>query len=302
MESSPVKSRLLLVSAAALFSTGGAAIKATALTPWQVGSFRSGVAVLVLLMALPEARRGWRWPMVPVAAAYAITMLLFVIANRLTTAADTIFLQSTAPLYLLLLGPLLLRERIRGADILYMMAVLGGIGLFFVGNESVLATAPNPRLGNALALASGLTYALMLAGLRWMANRGLGASGLAASALGNLLACVVALPLALPVHSFHAADLGVLLYLGVLQIGLGYVCLTRGIRRVPGVEATTLLMIEPALSPLWAWLIEGERPGGWGMAGGAVILSATLANTWRHAKGRYLSSDSEPGENPPALP
>jgi drug/metabolite transporter, DME family len=284
MESSPIRNRLLLVGAAALFSTGGAAIKAVSLTPWQVASFRSGVAAVVLLAVLPEARRGWRWPIAPVAAAYAATMLLFVLANRLTTAADTIFLQSTAPLYLLLLGPLVLRERIRAGDVVYMMAVLAGIGLFFLGSEQAVTSAPDPRLGNLLALASGLTYALMLAGLRWLAGRGYGASGLAAAALGNVMASILVLPLALPVRGFHPADLGVLLYLGVIQIGLAYVFLTRGIRHVPGVEATTLLMIEPALSPLWAWMIQGERPGGWALAGGAVILSATLANTWRHAR------------------
>jgi drug/metabolite transporter, DME family len=238
----------------------------------------------VLLAALPEARRGWRWSIVPVAAAYAATMLLFVLANRLTTAADTIFLQSTAPLYLLLLGPLLLHEPIRPADVLYMLAVLGGIGLFFLGSEQAMVSAPDPRLGNLLALASGLTYALMLAGLRWLARRGHGASSLAAATLGNVMACVAGLPLALPLHSLRAADIGVLLYLGVVQIGLAYVLLTRGIRHVPGVEASTLLMVEPAMSPFWAWLIQGERPGGWALAGGTMILGATLANTWRHAR------------------
>jgi drug/metabolite transporter (DMT)-like permease len=284
MESSPLRNRLYLVGAAALFSTGGAAIKSVSLTAWQVASFRSAVASVVLLLALPEARRGWRWSIAPVAAAYATTMLLFVLANRLTTAADTIFLQSTAPLYLLLLGPLLLREPIRAGDVVYMLAVLGGIGLFFLGAEQAVTSAPDPRLGNILALASGLTYALMLAGLRWLARRGHGESALAASALGNVMAAFAVLPLALPVHSFRAADLAVLLYLGIIQIGLAYVVLTRGIRHVPGVEATTLLMIEPALSPLWAWLAQGERPGGWALAGGAVILGATLANTWRHAR------------------
>src|SRR5262245_57107796 len=105
METAPVRHRLFLIGAAALFSTGGAAIKALTLTPWQVASFRSTVASVALLALLPEARRGWRWSIVPVAVAYAATLLLFVLANRMTTAADTIFLQSTAPLYLLLLGP-----------------------------------------------------------------------------------------------------------------------------------------------------------------------------------------------------
>jgi drug/metabolite transporter (DMT)-like permease len=286
MESSPVRNRLLLVCAAALFSTGGAALKAISLTPWQVASFRSAIASAVLLAALPEARRAWKWPIVPVSAAYAATLVLFVLSNRLTTAADAIFLQSTAPLYLLLLGPLLLREPIRAGDALYMLAVLGGIVLFFLGTEKPVATAPDPRHGNMLALGSGITYALMLAGFRWLTLRGHGSSTLAATALGNAIAAVAVLPMALPVARVTVSDVAVLLYLGVVQVGLAYVLLTRGIRHVPAVEATTLLMIEPAMSPFWAWLVHGERPAMWALAGGAVILGATLINTWHHASTR----------------
>src|SRR3954451_22727717 len=130
MDSSPVRNRLLLLTAAVLFSTGGAAFKAVTLTAWQVSGFWSGIAAVVLLAAIPETRRRWSWRMVPVAAAYGATLLTFVLANRLTTAANAIFLQSTAPLYLLLLSPLLLHEPIRRADVLYMVVVLGGISLF----------------------------------------------------------------------------------------------------------------------------------------------------------------------------
>jgi drug/metabolite transporter, DME family len=285
MESSPVRNRLLLVTAALLFSTGGAAIKAISLNAWQVASFRSGIAALVLVAALPEARRGWRWSIVPVAAAYAATLIFFVLANRLTTSANAIFLQSTAPLYLLLLGPLVLREPVRGSDLLFMAAVLGGIGLFFVGAEAPLATAPDPRRGNMFGLASGLTYALMLAGLRRLARSGRGDAALAASTLGNVLACLVVLPMALPVHGGGAKDVAALVYLGAVQIGLAYVCLTRAIRYVPGVEATTLLMVEPVMNPVWAWLVHGERPGPWALAGGATIVAGTLVNTWRQGRG-----------------
>jgi len=285
-DKAPVRHRLMLVSAALLFSTGGAAFKlASGLTAWQVASFRSGIAAAVLLAVLPETRRRWRWSIAPVAVAYAATLILFVLANRLTTAADAIFLQSTAPLYLLLLGPLVLDERIRGGDVAFMAAVMGGIGLFFVGAEAKSATAPDPRLGNWLALASGLTYALMLVGMRWLARRGHGESTLAASALGNVIAFAAVLPMALPVHSVGAVDVAVLVYLGVFQIGLAYWCLTRGIRFVPGVEATTLLMAEPVMNPVWAWFVLGERPGAWAIAGGGVIVAATLLNTWRQARG-----------------
>jgi drug/metabolite transporter (DMT)-like permease len=284
MESSPLRHRLMLAAAALLFSTGGAAFKAITLNGWQVACFRSAIAAVVLAVALPEARREWSWRTAPVALAYAATLVSFVVANKLTTSANAIFLQSTAPLYLLLLGPLLLHEPIRRADVLYLVGVFAGITLFFIGSESPVATAPDPRQGNLIALGSGVVYALMLAGLRWLA-RGHHSAGLAASVLGNFFAFACTLPMALPVGGVTRSDIALLLYLGVVQIGLAYVLLTRGIRHIPAVEATTLLMIEPAMNPVWSWMAHGERPGALSLSGGALILAASVVNTWKRARG-----------------
>ena len=137
-------------------------------------------------------------------------------------------------------------------------------------------------------MASGFFYALMLAGLRWLARQGERhgeqSSALATVTLGNVLAFLAALPMALPVQNASAANAAVISYLAIVQIGLGYLCLTAAIRHVPAFEATTLLMIEPALSPVWTWLAHGERPGPWALAGGAVILSASLVHTWRQSR------------------
>jgi drug/metabolite transporter (DMT)-like permease len=293
VESSPLRHRLLLLTAAFLFSTGGAAFKATTLNAWQVAGFRSGIAAVVLIAALPEARRGWSLRIVPVAFAYAATLVTFVMANKLTTSANAIFLQSTAPLYLLFFSPLLLHERIRRADVLFLLGILAGVTLVFLGTQSAVATAPDPRRGNAVALLSGLSYALMLTGLRWLGRQG-GSPGLAAAALGNLLACVCALPLALPVRNAVAADIVLLLYLGVIQIGLAYVCLTHGLRHVPAVEATTVLMIEPALNPVWTWFVHGENPGALPIAGGVLILAASLTSVWRRARPAAAAAASAP--------
>jgi DME family drug/metabolite transporter len=282
--------RLMLAAAAILFSTGGAAIKAIHFSAWQVASFRSGIAALVLLAALPEARRGWSWRIAPVSAAYAATLILFVVANRLTTAANAIFLQSTAPLFILLLAPVILHEKIRRADVVYMLFVLAGVTLFFIGTESAVATAPDPQRGNAVALASGVTYALMLIGLRWLAKHGAASAGLAATTLGNIFAFLCALPMALPVAHAAASDLAVLLYVGVIQVGLAYVLLTHGIRHVPALEATALLMLEPAMNPFWSWLVHGERPGPLPLIGGVVILAASAVNTWL----RRVPDDAKP--------
>ena len=146
--------RSKIVAAAVLFSTGGAAIKFCAFGAWQLAAFRATLAMTTILIVLPEARRGWSWRIVPGAAAFAATLITFVLANRLTTAANAIFLQSAAPLYLLLLSPLLLREPIRHNDVLYMVAVIAGMAACFAGAGEAVATAPDLRRGNILAVAS----------------------------------------------------------------------------------------------------------------------------------------------------
>jgi drug/metabolite transporter (DMT)-like permease len=279
--------RLELAAAALLFSTGGAAIKAARFTGWQVASLRSGVAAIALLALIPAARRGWSWRAALVGVAYAATLTLYVLANRLTTSADTIFLQSTAPLYLLLLGPWLLRESVRPRDLGVMAAVALGLLCFFVGSEAPIATAPDPVRGNLLAALSGVTWALTVTGLRWMgvaAHRGAG-SPIAAVVIGNVLACVGGLPWALPLGAHAARDWTIIIYLGVFQIGLAYVFVTSGLRELGALEASLILLIEPALNPVWAWAFHGEVPAPWAVAGGLIILGATTVKTWLDVRG-----------------
>jgi drug/metabolite transporter (DMT)-like permease len=269
----------LVLAAALLFSTGGAAIKGTAFTAWQVSALRCSVAAVAVLLLLPEARRGWRWRSVPVAMSYAATLLLFVAATKLTTAANAILLQGSAPLFVLILGPLLLKEHIRRSQ-LALMAVVGcGMAMFFLGRDAITAIAPNPQLGNTIASCSAITWALTIIGLRWL-GRDAGDQGMSTVALGNIIAAVIAWPVALPMATLTIRDIVIVLWLGLFQVALAYVCLTRGIRSVPAFEATTLLLLEPALNPVWVWLLHGERPSALPLAGGAIILAATLVNAW----------------------
>jgi drug/metabolite transporter (DMT)-like permease len=241
------------------------------------------VAALAVFLLLPAARRGWSWRVLPVGAAYAGTMLLFVLSNKLTTAANSIFLQSTAPLYLLLLAPWLLQEHIRRRDLALIVAVAGGMALFFLGSERVVATAPNPAAGNVIAAVSGIFWALTIAGIRWIARRTPAReSTLAHIVTGNLIACAVALPMAFPATEVSVHDWLVIVYLGVVQIGVAYACMTAGLRRVRAFEASTIMLIEPVLNPLWAWFVHNERPSALALAGGTVILLATLLTTWWH--------------------
>lgn len=285
-----VRNRLLLLAAAVLFSTGGAVIKAATITPWQVASFRSGIAALALVVLVPAARRDWSWKLAPVGLAYAATLVLFVLSTRLTTSANAIFLQSSAPLYMLLLAPLLLHEPIRRGDLLFMGAIGLGVVLVLLNGQhaGATATAPNPALGDRLGAVSGLAWALTVAGLRWIGRRGPENASTPAVAAGNLIACLISLPMALPLVRITTSDIVVLLYLGVIQIGLSYFLVTRAIRYVPAFEATALLLLEPALNPVWTWLVHGERPGLQTVAGGLIILLATVIHTWLESRTKKI--------------
>jgi drug/metabolite transporter, DME family len=214
--------------------------------------------------------------------------VLFVLANRLTTAANTIFLQSTAPLYLLFLAPWLLKEPVRRQDLGFMLAVGVGLILCFTGTERPAATAPDPFRGNLLGLGSGLCWALAICGLRWLGADPRRGSPASAVVSGNIAAFAIGLPFALPVGAHALTDWSVILYLGVFQIALAYVFVTAAIHVLPALEASVILLIEPVLNPVWAWVVQGETPGAGPLLGGAVILGATMLKSW--AEGRRIAA------------
>ena len=282
------RARLQLVAAAVLFSTGGAVIKATTMTGWQAASLRSGIAALALAVLLPQARHGIRPRTFLVSIAYAATLVLFVTANKLTTSANTIFLQATGPLYILLLAPWLLRERIRPSDLTFMAVVGAGLLLFFTGTETPVRTAPAPLEGNILAAISGFTWALTLMGLRWMGANESSGSPAGAVLLGNAFACLATLPMALPLGGLPGTDWLAIGYLGVFQIALAYALVTRAVGHLPALEISIILLVEPALNPIWSWLVHGERPGPWALVGGFLIIGATALRSFmaqRSARG-----------------
>jgi len=279
--------RLQLVLAATCFSTAGAAIKWCGFGAWQIAAVRAFVAMVAILALIPEARHRWTWRVGLVGVAYAAAGLLFVFANKLTTAANTVFLQATNPLFVVALAPLLLRERVRAADLALMGVLAAGLALLFVGGQRPFATAPDPVLGNVLAAGSAVAWAFTVTGYRWLARLGgPGGSGTdhgpiaGAAACGNLVVFLVCLPGALPLAAGRATDWLIVIYLGVFQLGLAYVFLSRAITRVPALEASLFLLVEPVLSPVWAWLAHGETPGPLAVIGGAVVLTATALKAW----------------------
>lgn len=276
-----MNSRLGVVTAALLFSTGGAAIKSCALGAWTVACWRSGIAAITLLILLPAIRKLPKRSTLLVAISYAATLLLFVLANKNTTAANAIFLQSTAPIYILLLSPKLLGETNTRRDWIQLLVTAAGLCFFLIGLPPAQVTAPNPALGNALGIAAGVTWSLTLMGLRWTAREDEDGYGAARAALwGNLFAFLAALPLGGIPLAAAPSTLAILLYLGVVQIGFAYAALTAAFRKVPAAEASLLLMLEPALNPIWAWLIHAERTGVFALFGGALILGAGIWRAW----------------------
>jgi drug/metabolite transporter (DMT)-like permease len=274
--------RLQLLAAALLFSTGGAAVKATILSNWQVAGLRSAIAAAVLWLASPGIGR-LTWRVWLVGLAYGITLVTFVTANKLTTAANAVFLQAAAPLYLMAAGPWL-GERVRRRDLPFMLVTAAGLVLLFAGGGATSVTAPNRPLGNLIGAMSGVTWAVTIAGLRWVEGRrteGVTAAG--ATVCGNVLAALACLPLALPMDEARLADWLTVGYLGVFQVGLAYVLVTRAIGHVTAVEASLLLLLEPASSPFWAWLVHDEHPGLLALAGGAIIVGATTVRSLRRA-------------------
>jgi drug/metabolite transporter (DMT)-like permease len=264
-----------VLGAALLWSTGGLFIKATPeLSAYELSFGRSLLAALTV--AYFTRREGFRvnWVTVVAAVLYAALLLLFVMATKLTTAANAIFLQYTAPVYVLIFEPLIFKEKYRRADFLVVAACAAGIALFFVGR-----LRPEEMLGNQLALVSGLCFAAFMLLIRLpRAGRVNRASSII---YGNLLLAAVCAPSFFNgLHKVKATDVGVILFLGVIQIGLAYTLLTRGVERgVRSLDAGLVGYVEPLSNPLWVYLFLGERPSRWAIIGGSIIIIAVLAHT-----------------------
>lgn len=261
-------SRLLILAAAVLWSTAGAAIKSCGLDAWQIAGGRSLVAAVFLLAFVRDTRARPTVPVLAVSVAYALTVVQFVLATKLTTAANAIFIQDTAPLYVLLLSPLLLREVPTRGELLAVPVYAIGLGLFFLDDLSEGQVA-----GNVVALGSGVAFAFSIIGLRRLRHE-----APRALVYGNVLAAAATLPLWLTGPSGRPADLALVAYLGVFQLALAYLAFSRGLLGTPAIEASLLMLLEPVLNPIWTFLLASERPGPWSIAGGAVVLAATA---WR---------------------
>jgi len=278
--SSPQVSPLLFVIAAAvLWSTGGLFIKWTSLSGLELSFGRSLLAAITVAIFTRHEGFGLNKVTALASVLYAALLLLFVLATKETTAANAIFLQYTAPVYLLILEPLIYKEKFRRRDLIVVTACVIGMSLFFVGK-----LRPQDVTGNLLALASGFCFACYFLLLRHSTARSVNRAS--SVIYGNLLLVLVVAPIgwrALPEMNRH--DALSVVYLGVVQIGVAYtlftVAMARGVRSL---DAGIVGYIEPVLNPVWVFLVLGERPSSWALVGGAIIVIAVVCHTLVEAR------------------
>ena len=262
---------LFVLAAALLWSTGGLFIKWTSLSGLELSCLRSFFALLTVALFTRHEGFGLNGVTAVAAVLYAVLIILFVSATKQTTAANAIFLQYTAPVYLLILEPVVYKEKFRGRDLATVLVCIGAMALFFVGQ-----LRPQDVAGNLMALASGLCFALYFLLLRHPKAR---AVNRASSVIyGNLLVVLVAAPWGFAALSRAAThDLLSVVYLGVVQLGISYTLFTVGMTRgVRSLDAGIICYIEPVLNPVWVFLVLGERPSRWALLGGAIIIVAVI--------------------------
>ena len=272
---------LFVLAAALLWSSGGLFIKWTSLSGLELSCFRSFFALLTVAFFTRHEGFGLNGVTAIGSVLYAVLIILFVSATKETTAANAIFLQYTAPVYLLILEPLVYKEKFRRRDLVTVLVCIGGMALFFVGQ-----LRPQDVAGNLMALASGLCFALYFLSLRHPKAR---AVNRASSVIyGNLLVVLVAAPWAFSALRYVGThDLMSVVYLGVVQLGISYTLFTVGITRgVRSLDAGIICYIEPVLNPVWVFLVLGERPSRWAVLGGAIIITAVILHMLLDARSK----------------
>jgi len=268
------KAILALIIAAVLWSTGGMLIKLINWNPVAIAGTRSGISAILMFFYILFFRKDikpkriftiekYKWFG---AIVYAFTVIGFVVANKLTAAANVIFLQYTAPIWVALLSGWLLKEPVSKFDWKIIVIVISGMGLFFVGDIQ-----QGHMLGNFLAVLTGL----FLAGVVLMLKMQKHSTAIEMTFLGNIITFVVSLPFIIgPIPDLQSI-IGLIL-LGIFQLGIAYILFSEAVAHVTALEAILIPVIEPLLSPIWVFLFIGEKPSHFAMIGGLIVLSAVI--------------------------
>ena len=266
---------LILVIAALLWSFGGLFIKMVALSPVAITGIRSSLAAVVLLVYIRRPKWYWNRYFIGGIISYSLMVILYVIAIRLTTAANAIFLEFTAPIYVVILGYFMLNERITKFDIFAMAFIFFGMGLFFIDDLSFYGL-----WGNILALGAGVCLAFVTVLIRKEKK-----SSFEIVLFGNLLTAIICLPFAINnIYHSEYLDLVIISGLGIFQLGIPYILYTIALRHVNAIDAILVGMIEPVLNPIWVFFFIGEAVGDWALLGGSMVVLGTVGRVFVNQK------------------
>ena len=263
----------MVLAAAVLWSTGGAAVKLSALSALQIAGGRALFAGVILWLAVPAARRGYTPRVLLTGAYHATNCVLFVYANQQTTAGNVIFIQNIAPAWVLLLTVVGGSERPRAAEAWSVPVSLIGCSLLFVDDVG----SSGRMLGNVAALAASVLFALLILSYRRLTAD----EGFAAVTAGNFMIALGCLPWALNGPAPGVTDWLAIVYLGIFQQAAGHLLFISGLRGITALDASLLILLEPIASPLWAYWAVNEHPGTFFWPGAAIVLLAQLWRTTR---------------------
>lgn len=263
-----------LCLAALLWSTGGFFIKTLPLSPLAIAGWRSAIAAVVMVLWLRRPKPVWTRAQISAIVCYTLTVVLFVVATKLTTAANAILLQYTAPFWVVLGNVVLTRQRPDVTDILTVILVGIGMTVFFFDRAD-----GGTAFGNMIAVLSGIAFA----GVAMSMKGQRGVSTTESILLGNVITAMICIPWMLDV-TFTVDVTWKLAALGSLQLGVSYILYARAISSVSALEAVLLTTLEPLLNPLWVAVLFGELPGTTSIIGGSLVVGAVIYRSFVHGK------------------
>ena len=264
---SETKAVIALVGSALLWSTGGVFIKLVDWNGFAIAGARSLIASFVFLIYLKKPKFNWHFPQLAAAFSSACTMTLYVLANKRTTAANTILLQYTAPIYVALFAWAILKEKPTVDNWIALIVIAVGMSLFFAGKVS-----PGNMSGNALAIMSGIGLAFFAVFMRMQK----GGSPFESFLLAHLITFAVSIPFIIKSGLPEASGWIGVFMLGIFQLGFASLLFSYGIKQVSALKSMLILTIEPILNPVWVFLFKGEVPGIYAIWGGMLIMAAVL--------------------------
>ena len=261
-----------------LWSTSGFFIKYLTINAFQISFFRSLIAALTVFFITMARKKKLKFEFDKVsnfaAIFYAGILILFVLATKMTTAANAIFLQFTAPMYLVVLEPLFLKTKFDSKNVVTIIICIFGMVLFFFGKLEL-----GNIYGNLLAIASGMCFAMFSLLLKYKKVKHKNDNTLNNVIMGNVLVAVIAFFVVFPDFTLDLTQSLILLYMGAIQIGVSYIIFNEGIKYVSATESMIIATLEAIFNPIWVFIGIGEMPSVYSIFGGLIIFGAII---WRN--------------------